>query len=171
MRLAVVAVLIAVGVAVSSPDMSSAAGRAVVPVSPTRVVDTRGSSPVGALDGSGVALRVDVSSVVPVGAVAVAANVTVVSAVAPPEGGFVTVFDCGVRPDVSSLNFRSGDTVANAVVAPVSVDRAVCVYVYGVADVLVDVSGYVADGFAPVSPTRVVDTRGSSPVGALDGSG
>jgi hypothetical protein len=171
MRLLAVAALIVVGVAVSSPDVSSAAGGGVVPVSPTRVVDTRGSSPVGAFDGSGAALRVDVSSVVPVGAVAVAANVTVVSAVAPPEGGFVTVFDCGVRPDVSSLNFRSGDTVANAVVAPVSADRAVCVYVYGVADVLVDVSGYVADGFAPVSPTRVVDTRGSSPVGAFDGSG
>jgi lipoprotein-anchoring transpeptidase ErfK/SrfK len=170
MRLLAVAALIVVGVAVSSPDVSSAAGGGVVPVSPTRVVDTRGSSPVGAFDGSGAALRVDVSSVVPVGAVAVAANVTVVSAVAPPEGGFVTVFGCGVRPDVSSLNFRSGDTVANAVVAPVSADRAVCVYVYGVADVLVDVSGSFLDGVAPVEPTRVIDTR-ATPGAAVRGNG
>jgi lipoprotein-anchoring transpeptidase ErfK/SrfK len=158
------------GVADVLVDVSGYVADGFAPVSPTRVVDTRGSSPVGALDGSGVALRVDVSSVVPVGAVAVAANVTVVSAVAPPEGGFVTVFDCGVRPDVSSLNFRSGDTVANAVVAPVSVDRAVCVYVYGVADVLVDVSGSFTDGISPVEPTRVVDTR-ATPGAAVRGNG
>ena len=41
----------------------------------------------------------------------VALNVTVVDGTANEFGGFVTVFPCGVRPDVSSVNFVSGDMV------------------------------------------------------------
>ena len=157
------------GTASTTADASSAGSTGVTPIDPVRVVDTRASSPVGAADGSGVPLRVDLSSVVPADAVAVAANVTVVLGSAPPEGGFVTVFDCGVRPEVSSLNFRSGDTVANAVVVPVPADRVVCVFVYGVADVLVDIAGVFTDGLEPVAPTRVADTR-ATPGGAARGN-
>jgi hypothetical protein len=82
--------------------------------SPQRLLDTRSGSKVGAL----------------------------VDGAANEFGGFVTVFPCGVRPDVSSVNFVSGDTVANGVIAPVSSDGKVCFYVYGTAHLLVDVSGY-----------------------------
>jgi len=74
---------------------------------------------------------------------AVALNVTVVEGEDPAVGGgFVTVYPCGSRPDASNLNFRAGQTVPNAVIAPVSASGAVCFYVYGSAHLLVDVSGY-----------------------------
>jgi hypothetical protein len=107
-----------------------------------------------------------------VGVAAVALNVTVVEGVANDFGGFVTVFPCGKRPDASNLNFRSGQTVPNAVIAPVSSTGKVCFYVYGTAHLLVDVSGYFTSGFVPFSPVRVVDTRPLlGRVGAVDGSG
>jgi hypothetical protein len=42
------------------------------------------------------------------------------------------------------LNFVSGTTVANAVITPVSTSGEICVFVYGKADVLIDVNGYFA---------------------------
>ena len=48
---------------------------------------------------------------------AVSMNVTVTQ---PDGGGYVTVFPCGVQPTASSLNYVPGQTVANAVIAPVS---------------------------------------------------
>jgi hypothetical protein len=70
-------------------------------------------------------------------------NVTVVDGRANAFGGFVTVFPCGTRPDASNLNFVSGQTVPNAVIAPVSASGTVCLYVYGTAHLLVDVSGHM----------------------------
>ena len=113
--------------------------------SPQRIMDTRSGGRVGALDGSGVVRELQVAGVggVPSSGVSgVALNVTVVDGAANEFGGFVTVFPCGVRPDVSSVNFVSGDTVANGVIAPVSEDGRVCFYVYGTAHLLADVNGY-----------------------------
>ncbi|MGA1346573.1 MAG: hypothetical protein ACO35E_11455, partial [Ilumatobacteraceae bacterium] len=69
---------------------------------------------------------------------------TVVGGQANDFGGFVTVFPCDVaKPEASNLNFVSGQTVPNAVIAPVSAAGTVCLYVYGTADLLVDVSGHM----------------------------
>jgi ELWxxDGT repeat protein len=147
---------------------------AFVPLTPSRILDTRGADPVGELDGSGDAYVLQVTGVGGVpssGVTAVALNVTVVDGQANDFGGYVTVFPCGTRPDASNLNFVSGQTVPNSVIAPLSADGEVCLYVYGVADVLVDVSGYFVSGFVPLTPDRILDTRGSDPVGELDGSG
>ena len=76
------------------------------------------------------------------GVAAVALNVTAVSTEANDFGGFVTVFPCGTRPDASNLNFVSGQTIPNSVIAPVSSAGKVCFYVYGKAHLLADVSGY-----------------------------
>jgi hypothetical protein len=109
---------------------------------PDRILDTRSSDPVGELDGSGGAYTLQVTgSTVPASATAVALNVTVVDGEANDFGGFVTVFPCGTRPDASNLNFISGQTVPNSVIAPLSASGTVCLYVYGQADLLVDVSG------------------------------
>ncbi|MGA0323239.1 MAG: InlB B-repeat-containing protein, partial [Ilumatobacteraceae bacterium] len=113
--------------------------------SPQRIMDTRSGSRVGELDGSGVVRELQVTGVggVPSSGVSgVALNVTVVDGAANEFGGFVTVFPCGVRPDVSSVNFVSGDTVANGVIAPVSSDGRVCFYVYGTAHLIADINGY-----------------------------
>ena len=53
-------------------------------------------------------------------------------------------------------------------IAPLSDDGTICVYVYGTAHILVDISGYLTDGFESQRPTRLVDTRNSDRVGALD---
>jgi len=75
--------------------------------------------------------------------------------------GFVTVFPCGQRNAVSSLNLSAGATVANAVIAPVSPSGTVCFYSSVDTNLLADVNGWFAGGesFSPVVPERVFDTR------------
>ena len=140
------------------------AGEGFVPVSPVRLVDTRSSGRVGDGAGGGEPLRFSVTGRAGVpadGVGAVALNVTAVGTEAPSFGGFASVYPCGSLPNVSNLNFGSGDTVANAVVAPVSSSGDVCVFVYGSADVLVDISGYFpeGEGFISITPERLLDTR------------
>jgi hypothetical protein len=120
-------------------------------LTPSRIVDTRSGvgvekGRVGDGAGGGAPLRVSVlgkggvpGSVASVGAVSL--NVTAVEASAPGSG-YVSVYPCGSLPEVSSLNFVSGATVANAVIAPVSSAGEVCVFVYGKADILIDVNAY-----------------------------
>ena len=67
-------------------------------------------------------------------------NVTVTGATA---AGYVTVYPCGAIPNASNVNFDVGDTVANAVFTPLSDTGTICVYVYGEADIIVDVNGFV----------------------------
>jgi hypothetical protein len=144
---------------------------------PVRLLDTRGSgNKVGKTDGTGTPYELTVAGVSGVpstGVAAVAMNVTVVDGEATDVGGYVTVYPCGDRPDSSNLNFVNGQTVPNAVVAPLSNAGKVCFYVYGKAHLLADVSGYFTDGFTALSaPTRLLDTRGSgNKVGKTDGTG
>ena len=145
----------------------------VRPIAPARLADTRTTGRVGAGDGSGAPLAVQVlgrAGIPSAGVEAVALNVTVVDTSSPQVGvGYVTVYPCGSRPDASTLNFGSGALVANSVIAPVGPDGRVCVYVYGTAHVLVDVAGYVVEGFSGRDPLRVVDTRRTASVGSADG--
>ena len=144
---------------------------------PVRLLDTRGSgNKVGKTDGTGTPYELTVAGVSGVpstGVAAVALNVTVVDGEATDVGGYVTVYPCGTRPDSSNLNFVNGQTVPNAVVAPLSNAGKVCFYVYGKAHLLADVSGYFTAGFTALSaPTRLLDTRGSgNKVGKTDGTG
>ncbi len=151
-----------------------AAGRAFVPAGPARVLDTRaGLSPDAVVSvpktpivgGTVLTAKVtDLTGITPAtGVGTVSLNVT---AVDPLADGFLTVYDCGTRADVSSLNFVTGQTVANAVLAPVSVAGTVCIYSSQTTDVVVDINGYLLtpSGFTGVSPKRVFDTRpGFSP--------
>ena len=144
---------------------------------PVRLLNTRTSGiEVGKTDGTGDAYDLTVAGVsgIPAdGVVAVAMNVTVVDGEASNVGGYVTVYPCGTRPDSSNLNFVNGQTVPNAVIAPVSNDGHVCFYVYGKAHLLADVSGYFTEGFTSLSaPTRLLNTRTSGvKVGKTDGTG
>jgi len=147
---------------------------AFVALTPKRLLDTRSGDMVGELDGSGAAYELQVTGVGGVpssGVSAVALNVTAVSTETNDFGGFVTVYPCGTRPDASNLNFTSGQTIPNSVIAPVSADGKVCFYVYGKAHLLADVSGYFPSGFEALTPKRLLDTRSGDKVGDLDGSG
>ena len=151
----------------SSSTSSIQVPQSFTPVTPTRVFDTRpGKSGVVSVSsvkvGDTYELRVPVtnlSGLVPAtGVGAVSLNVTATQT----EGvGFVTVYPCGSRPNASNLNYAGGQTVANAVIAPVSGSGEVCFYSKVPAHLIADVNGWFASGssFTPVTPTRVFDTR------------
>ena len=61
----------------------------------------------------------------PSGVGAVSLNVAVAD---PDAGGFVTVYDCGTRQLVASVNYVAGEVASNAVIAPVSAGGNVCFY-------------------------------------------
>ncbi|MDQ6783399.1 MAG: GDSL-type esterase/lipase family protein [Actinomycetota bacterium] len=145
---------------------------------PTRVCDTRPSSVSGITDvctghrlAAGAPLVVNLPlSVVPPGAGAVVANVTVTR---PTATGYLSVYPTGAKPPASSnLNFVGGQTVANLVTVATGMvgGRASISVVDGAGppgeDVVIDVEGYdsaatdsTAGGFHPLAPARVADTR------------
>jgi hypothetical protein len=137
----------------------SSGGRYVA-VTPRRVLDTRSSGvPVPA--GTAVALDLTNEPSRPAGATAAVLNVT---ATEPRQGGFLTVYPCGVAlPLASNVNFTAGATVPNSVAVALGADDRVCVYTNATVHVVVDVSGWfaasAADGMVPSAPVRVVDTR------------
>ena len=75
---------------------------------------------------------------------AVSLNVTAANTTVGNEGGWVAVYPCGTTPNVSNLNFVSGQITPNAVVTPVSAQGTICFKVYGRADLIVDVNGWFA---------------------------
>jgi hypothetical protein len=124
---------------------------------PKRVVDTRGGGRFGSTSSSKVSVkRVKVFGATTTdggatglpssGIGAVSLNVTAVNGFDAGGYGFVTVYPCEsdstVVPNSSNLNFAGGQTIPNAVIAPVSSNGYVCFSVYGNTDLLVDVSGY-----------------------------
>ncbi len=135
-----------------SVGASGSSDATLVPVSPVRILDTRSGDRVGDLsDGAMIAMQVTgridtvgqgTKEVVPAGASAIVGNLTMVDTTANDYGGYATIYPCGTRPDASNLNFVSGQTVANSVAVPLSAEGAVCIFVYGMAHVLLDVSGY-----------------------------
>ncbi|CAB4895317.1 unannotated protein [freshwater metagenome] len=89
--------------------------------------------------GSVTELKVTGRGGVPSNAVAVVLNVTV----AGPQGpGFVTIFPCGsALPGASNLNYSTGQTVPNMVIAKVGAGGSVCLFTSAATDLIVDVNG------------------------------
>lgn len=127
-----------------------------------RLVDTRsgqGSSTL--LAGQTIAVQV-ADAGAPTAAVAL--NVT---AVAPSADGFITVWPCGTaQPNVSNLNPTRGITRPNAVNVRVGAAGKVCIYSQQATDLLVDLVGeYRSDSaarYAPLTPTRIFDSRAAT---------
>jgi hypothetical protein len=143
---------------------------------PERLFDTRGTEPQGryAVEKRriplGGVLRVKVAGLAGVplnGAGAVSLNLTVANPIAP---GYVTAYGCGPRPMASNVNFVANQTVANAVVVPVSAQGEVCFYAHSETDLLADVNGWfrLDAGFHAMTPQRLFDSRPAEPVGAID---
>lgn len=138
---------------------------------PTRILDTRNGigAPVAPLAaGETLEFQADGVAGVPIGADAIALNVTVVNARA---AGFVTVYPCFPEPlpEASNLNFVAGQTIANLVIAKpgtgllfFETGGKVCIYSDATIDVLADVSGSfpTGSGFTAIAnPARILDTR------------
>jgi uncharacterized protein YkwD len=150
------------------PASSATSGR-FVPRPSTRIFDSR----VGGMFSPGSTFALPLPNGVPSDAVALSLNVTVTESSGP---GFVTEFPAGrPMPTSSILNVDSaGQTRAAAGIFPVS-SAGVALFVSGGGHVVVDLLGYFtgasagngSDGlFTAYDPTRLLDTRGSSPLGA-----
>jgi len=130
-------------------------------VTPLRVRDTR---EVGGCLASGETRTVQVAGfgTIPGSALAVALNVT---AVDPTGPGFLTVFPAGVsRPLASSLNFSSGQVVANSVQARVGSAGAVSVFngSSGCTHVVIDVVGHFSAGTPTPTLSSMSTASGST---------
>ncbi|MGE3449763.1 MAG: CAP domain-containing protein [Microbacteriaceae bacterium] len=147
----------------SAGRFQPAAGGAV------RVLDTRDS---GAPLPAGGTMRISRPSFVPSDAMAVVVNIAIDQS---GGAGFLTAWPAGRgRPTTSVLNTeRRMQTRSAMSIVPVS-SAGFDVYSMSGGHIIVDVAGYFtgasapagSDGlFVPVSPTRILDTRGASPLG------
>ncbi|MDJ0771268.1 MAG: CAP domain-containing protein [Ilumatobacter sp.] len=96
-------------------------------------------------------------------AAAVSLNITVTQTAGP---GHATVYPCGSqRPTSSSINYGTGMTIANAVVAKVGSGGKVCIHTSTQVHMVVDVDGYfpAGSGYRSLTPARLLDTRRGQP--------
>ncbi len=126
---------------------------------PARVLDTR---TIGAF-GPGETRQVSLTAAgVPADAEMVAINLT---AVGPTSVGYLSAWPSGsARPEVSTVNFVPGVTVANAAFVRLGDAGRFSIFnSAGTTNVLVDVTGYVASStgsrFVDLTPARIKDTR------------
>ncbi|MER5762148.1 hypothetical protein [Streptomyces sp. NPDC002082] len=156
-------------------------GSEFTPHDPTRLLDTRdgtGTDYAHAVPAYGsTRVKVGGNSGIPLGATAVALNVTVTNAAA--DGHVLAYASGGPRPEASIVNFVKGQTVPNLTIVPVGADGYVELVnnSWGQADLIADVTGYFtrseASGYTSVNPTRFVDSRnwnGGQGGGLLGGS-
>ena len=166
--------LVTVPTAVLQPALvasaASAAPAAFVSLSPTRILDTRvGLGAAVGIVPAGHSIDLQVTGVggVPIGATAVALNLTATDSLGP---GYVTAWPSGsLRPTVSSLNVQAASaTVANLVVVALPADGVVSLFTQSGASLVADLSGYwlpapggISDAgrFNAQRPARILDTR------------
>jgi len=120
----------------------------VVTLSPSRILDTRfrlgGVGTLSALQT--VSLQIVGQRGVPAGVSAVVLNLTATNT---RSGGYITTFADGrAKPSTSSLNFATGQTIANLVVVPVGPDGKILLYNGSsrTVDLVADIAGYVITG-------------------------
>ncbi len=133
-------------------------------VTPSRLLNTRLAGQGPCLIGSR-SLTVADGLAIPSSASAVVLNVTVVT---PSAGGYVSVWPAGeIQPTVSNLNYSAKQIIANSVTVKVGLSGAVNLFASGgCPHIVVDIAGYFAGGspvgaggFAPLTPSRLLNTR------------
>jgi hypothetical protein len=148
------------------PDLTGATFKALAP---GRVLDTRYGTGLSGSFATGVPRTFPVAGKVgvPVGATAVAINVTVTGSSAD---GYVAVTPQPTgSPSTSTLNFGRGETKANGAIVPLASDGSLSAVYVGYAGgsstpLIIDVTGYFLPGaggatFVPITPSRLLDTR------------
>ncbi|NYH45868.1 hypothetical protein HNR22_005595 [Micromonospora jinlongensis] len=140
-------------------------GARFMPVTPTRILDTRtglgttSKQPVGQ-DGS---IIMPITSLGGVPVADITAVVLNVSVTQPTEPGFLIVYPWLAVPNVSTVNFVPGETVANQVTVPIKSGHIAFTHRgLGQVHLVADLQGVYTtsgSGYASTSPTRVLDTR------------
>jgi hypothetical protein len=123
---------------------------------PNRLLDTRLTrNPLGVTVER--RLRVGGTGGIPMSAAAAAVNLTVVN---PSSAGYVVAYPCGQSTDSSTVNFRSGETVANLTFVALA-GGDLCLIASVATDIIVDSFGWTtsANELRVKSPARVIDTR------------
>ncbi len=147
-----------------------------IPVTPCRVLDTRGNFGVfgGPMMPANSSRDVPITSGscgIPTTAQAYSLNIT---AVPPGRLTFLTVWPSGqAQPNVSTLNSFDGRTVANAAIVPAGTNGSISMFASDATHVIIDIDGYFVPAntanslpFNALTPCRVVDTR-SNTLGVL----
>ena len=144
------------------------AGSDLTPVTPTRLLDTRHGTGTGGVIGavgSDQALTLKVAGVgpIPADATAVVLNITATDATAT---GHINAYAAGTTlPIPSNVNFVKNVNVANLAIVQIGTDGDIELYngSPGTVDLVADTSGYFApdqaDGYASLTPYRLLDTR------------
>ena len=149
-------------------NFTAVAALQFVPLTPCRLVDTRGG---GAIPG-GTFKTYNLPQLAQqngcpnlASATAYSLNVTVVP---PQQLRYLTIWPAGeVQPVASTLN-SDGRTKANAAIVLGGATQAVSVYAKDTTDLLLDIEGYFQPSngstmaFYPLPPCRLVDTRGGN---------
>lgn len=151
---------------ISTAPASSGTAGALRPLTPARIMDTRGGNPLYPGEGSAISLPVLGRGGIPgSGVAAIAINLTVVN---PRGAGFVAAYPGATRwPGNSNVNFDAGETIPNRIVVPVGADGQVQFVSSVLTDVIADVGGWYTDAsaaagggrFTGSTPVRILDTR------------
>ncbi len=151
------------GSAAAPPAFPIVAGSAgFTPVDPVRLADSRRPGERLTRLVPDVVQTLDLRALAPLGATAVALNLT---ADRTDADGWVRVWPCsGPEPATSNLNPVRGSAVTNAATIPLG-DGRLCLRTATQTDLLVDLNGWLTVssivGLVPVGSRRVVDTRSS----------
>jgi hypothetical protein len=122
----------------------------VVPMTPTRLADTRPgwTAPDGRFTGTGPVagghtLEVPIAGRfgIPTNAPAAIINATIVG---PQADGYATIYPCGTIPEASSLNYRTGVDIPNEIIAKLSPTGTICIYTYATTNLIIDAVGHVS---------------------------
>jgi hypothetical protein len=150
---------------------------AFVAIPPCRLADTRGNGFSGAFGPPSMATQsprvfpVAGNCGIPASAQAVSANMAVTNTSAL---GFISVWPEGAptpSPLVASMNYSAGQTIANAVIAPLGTNGGITVYARFGLDLVIDVNGYFDTGAAgPTGPTGPQGPEGLQGLQGLAGA-
>ncbi len=150
---------------------------AFIAITPCRLADTRGNGFTGPFGPP--ALIATTPRVFPVAgfcgvpptAQAVSANVTVTNTAGL---GFISVWPDGSPqpvPLVATLNYSAGQTIANAMIAPLGTTGGITIYPKVGLDLIIDVNGYFDTGAAgPTGPTGPAGPAGPQGVPGVTGA-
>lgn len=161
------------------PTVTGAEGQ-YTPLPGAKLLDTRSGSVTGTCTpspcasipaGGTITVQVTGKAGVPAtGVQAVAMSMTVYT---PGATGNAVVYPSDIaRPNIQTINYSSGQTATNNVIAKVGADGRVAIYSTKAVNVELDVEGWFASATGPegaaftaVTPVRMVDTRSGSQMG------